>query len=335
MTALEPSPEARARRVGVVVIGRNEGDRLGRCLASLSASLPRVVYVDSKSTDGSPARAAAMGADVLALDLATPFTAARARNEGAARLFAHWPETELVQFVDGDCVVDSGWIDAAVRFLDANSEVVVVCGRRREREPDRSVYNRLCDIEWDTPVGEAKACGGDALMRRAAFVAVGGFRPELIAGEEPELCVRLRANGGRIWRLGHEMTLHDAAMTRFGQWWKRSMRAGHAFAEGALLHGAASERHWVREQRSALVWGLWLPIGLLLILPVLGPGAAIGWLVYPLQVVRLFLRTPGPVDQRWARAFFLVLGKFAEAFGMVQFRARLLTGARGGLIEYK
>ncbi len=222
-----------ASGIGVVVIGRNEGQRLEHCLRSLLKGTDKVMYVDSGSTDGSLHLARSLGVEVLALDLGTPFTAARARNEGFFALQRRLPSMQLVQFVDGDCEVDSGWLPAAQAFLDDHPDVAVVCGRRRERFPQRSVYNLLCDLEWDTPIGEAKACGGDALMRVDAFAAVGGFRPELIAGEEPELCVRLRAKGWKVWRLDAEMTLHDAAMTRFSQWWRRSLRAGHAYAEGA------------------------------------------------------------------------------------------------------
>ena len=170
-----------------------------------------------------------------------PFTAARARNEGFACVQRLLPTMRYVQFVDGDCEVVGSWLLQAQAFLDTHPDVAVVCGRRRERFPQRSIYNLLCDLEWDTPIGEAKACGGDALMRADAFAAACGFRADLIAGEEPELCVRLRANGWKVWRLAEEMTLHDATMTRFGQWWRRTLRGGYAFAEGASLHGAAPD----------------------------------------------------------------------------------------------
>jgi glycosyltransferase involved in cell wall biosynthesis len=321
--------------LGVVVIGRNEGDRLGRCLASVLAPSRLVVYVDSGSTDGSVAMAAAAGAVVHALDMRRPFTAARARNEGLQRLLALAPELRTVQFVDGDCEVVADWIAAAADFLDQHPDVAAVCGRRRERFPERSVYNLLCDLEWNTPVGEAKACGGDVLMRTAALREVGGYRDELVAGEEPELCVRLRAKGWRIWRLDAEMTLHDAAMTRFGQWWMRCVRAGFAFAEGMRLHGAPPERHWVRESRSAWVWGGLVPLGVMLAMAAAGPGAAWAFAVYPLQVARLALRSAGTPRARWARAFFTVAGKFPELVGQLKSGLLRITRRRATLIEYK
>lgn len=321
--------------IGVVVIGRNEGQRLERCLASLEGSADKVVYVDSGSVDGSVQMARQRGVEVLALDMTRPFTAARARNEGFARLQRLLPTMRHVQFVDGDCEVAAGWLPKAQAFLYAHPAVAVVCGRRRERFPQRSVYNLLCDLEWDTPIGEAKACGGDALMRADAFAAVSGYRASLIAGEEPELCVRLRAAGWKIWRLAEEMTLHDAAMTRFGQWWQRSLRAGYAFAEGAYLHGAAPERHWLRESRRAWLWGLGLPLAIVLACVLLGSWGLLLLSVYPLQAVRLARRGGRSVRENWLQAVFLVLGKFPEMLGQVRFLLNRFGAGKTVLIEYK
>jgi len=321
--------------MGVVVIGRNEGLRLERCLASLVGAAEQVVYVDSGSTDDSVQMAKALGVEVVELDMSIPFTAARARNEGFARLQRLLPAMRYVQFVDGDCEVVEGWLSRAQAFLDTRSEVAVVCGRRRERFPQRSIYNLLCDLEWDTPIGEAKACGGDALMRADAFAAASGFRVDLIAGEEPELCVRLRANGWKVWRLAEEMTLHDAAMTRFGQWWRRTLRGGHAFAEGAFLHGAAPEKHWLRESRRAWFWGLGVPLATVIAMLMLGWSGLLLLLVYPLQVVRLARRGGRSTRENWLLALFLVLGKFPEMLGQAKFLLNRFGTGKTALIEYK
>ena len=193
----------------------------------------QVVYVDSGSTDGSLQWAKQAGVDTIELDVSVPFTAARARNAGFRRLRALAPDLKFIQFIDGDCELNRKWPDTALSFLGSHDHVCAVFGRRRERYPERSVYNLMCDQEWDIPLGEVKACGGDVMMRIDALDAGGGYREDLIAGEEPELCVRLRAAGWKIWRLDHEMTLHDAAMLHFSQWWRRQMRSGYAFAQGS------------------------------------------------------------------------------------------------------
>lgn len=318
-------PEATGR-VDAVVIGRNEGERLIRCLRSLQGRVRRLVYVDSGSTDDSVVAARGLGAEVVLLDDGLSFTAARARNAGLAHLSAD--PSEFVQFVDGDCEVVAGWITAALAAFADHPAAVAVCGRRRERYPDASLWNALADREWDTPVGPARACGGDVLMRYAAVQAAGGYRASLIAGEEPELCLRLIRAGGEVWRIAAEMTLHDAAMTRMSQWWRRCRRAGHAFAEGAALHGAGPERHWVAETRRALFWGAALPV-LIVLAGLLHPA---GWalvLIYPLQVARLARR------EGWRWAVFTTLAKFAEAQGALGYGLDRLRGRRRGLIEYK
>jgi glycosyltransferase involved in cell wall biosynthesis len=321
--------------VGVVVIGRNEGLRLKICLESVIGRATHVVYVDSGSTDGSVETARGLGASVVELDMNVPFTAARARNAGLEELLERAHDLRFVQFVDGDCEVVSDWLDKALEFLEQRADVAVVCGRRRERYPDASIYNALCDIEWNTPVGEARYCGGDALMRVAALRAVNGYRPDMIAGEEPELCVRLRAHGWKIWRLDADMTLHDAAMTRFHQWWKRTKRAGHAFAHGAYLHGAPPVRHSVTEVRRACFWGFGLPVVTLVLSALLSPAFLLLLLAYPAQVIRLGLRADVPKRSRWPHAALLVLGKFPEFLGVLKFHLDRLVGRRSYLIEYK
>jgi GT2 family glycosyltransferase len=324
--------------IGVVAIGRNEGERLRRCLESVVKQAAAVVYVDSGSVDGSVALAHSLGVATVELDLSVPFTAARARNEGFRKLLEICPQVEFVQFVDGDCEVVAGWLEQARHALQARADTAVVCGRRRERFPGASVYNRLCDMEWDTPVGEAEACGGDALMRVAALQEVGGYRAALIAGEEPELCLRLREKGWKVVRLDAEMTLHDAAMTRFGQWWKRNVRAGHAFAEVSWLHRASPLRIWARETRSNWFWGVLLPV--LALAPVWWTWglSALLLLGYPVLGWRIYRgrrrRGDAPGDgRRYAR--FCVLGKFAQAAGQLRYHRHRLLGRQSTLIEHK
>lgn len=321
-------------RLAFVVIGRNEGARLVACLASLPQTAGPIVYVDSGSTDGSVAAARAIGALVVELDPAQPFTAARARNAGVAALAAAGHAPDFLQFIDGDCTLVPRWVETATAFLDAKLSAAVVCGRLRERHREASVYNRLCDREWNTPVGEAKACGGNALMRRAAFEAAGGFRETLIAGEEPELCLRLRALGWTVWRIDAEMALHDAAMTRFAQWWRRTRRGGFAAAEGAALHGRGPDRHGMAQTRRALIWGLALPATALLA-SLATPWALALLAAYPAQIVRIALRDGGG-RANWEAAAFLTLGKLPEALGALQYH---LSAPRdrgdSRLIEYK
>ncbi len=264
--------------------------------------------------------------------MSIPFTAARARNAGFARLM-EIAAPDYVQFIDGDCELATGWLEKAAGWLDQNPEFAVACGRRREKRPEASIFNRQCDREWATPVGEAEACGGDALMRSSAFESVSGFDEALIAGEEPELCLRLREKGWRVMRLDQEMTRHDANIERLSQWWKRALRAGHAYAEVSYKHRTSPNRIWAGETRRALIWAALAPAAFAGAF-IIHPALLLLLLIYPMQVARLALRRGGAPFE-WADASLLTLGKFAEALGVLKFHINRMTGAQARLIEYK
>lgn len=320
--------------LGVVVIGRNEGSRLLVCLQAAIAAEAAVVYVDSGSTDGSVEAARGLGVEAVDLDMAVPFTAARARNAGAERLFQIADDTEFVQFVDGDCELVDGWVEAAIASLAQSPNFAVVAGRLREKRRDASIYNMMCDVEWAQPPGEITACGGIMVVRRTAFDAVGGFNSVLIAAEDDDFCLRLGAAGWRLKRLAHDMAYHDAAMDRFGQWWRRMVRAGHAFAQIGSLHPG----HFSASKRRAWMFGLALPV-------IACVGAfATPWVlqgVFGLYIVSFGKTYVGlrrrPLSRRDAMttAAFLVLAKFANLQGILTYWYRHAMRQAPRLIEYK
>jgi glycosyltransferase involved in cell wall biosynthesis len=330
--------------LGVVVIGRNEGERLRVCLESLQ-NLPHRVYVDSGSIDGSQSLARAMGFHLVQLATPPNFTAARARNAGLDALLQMNPKLELVQMVDGDCEVAPRWIENAAAALEKDRGLAAVFGRRRERFPEASTYNMICDNEWNVPVGEANSCGGDAMFRVGALLEVGGYSSTLIAGEEPDLCLRMRQKGWRICRIDAEMTVHDANITRFHQWWKRAQRSGHAFAELVHRHGKNADAHWKGQVRSILAWAGGLLAGLFLAAAGLAMGTA--WpsyvgaamaALFALQILRLtFLRwrKGHGLEQALPWAVLLMVGKLPQLQGFLQFHGRRGNVARLRLIEYK
>ena len=318
--------------VDAVVIGRNEGARLVACLASLQGQVRRVVYVDSGSTDGSVQAARGTGAVVVALDMTQPFTAARARNAGVAMLAADPPE--FVQHVDGDCTLRAGWVAAAVAFLQADPKAALVFGRRRERFPEASVYNRLCDHEWDVPIGEVQACGGDMLIRYGAEVGVGGYRAAVIAAEDDEMCQRLRGAGWTLWRIKAEMSWHDAAILGFGSWWRRAVRAGHGFAQVGALHPG----HFVAARRRVWFWGLGLPV-LAVFGLVFQPWLAVAVAgLYAASFARAYQRfSRGGMAARQAAgcAALITLSKFPNLQGVLTYFWRNHRGSGAQIIEYK
>ena len=331
----EPPPPS----IGVVVIGRNEGLRLQACLRSIVGQVRNVVYVDSDSTDQSVAFAQSLGIDTIQMDHDAPFTAARARNRGFQRLIQQTPGLEFVQFIDGDCQVIDGWLDTAAKTLTQDTRLAVVSGRCRERFPDASVYNRHCDMEWDTPVGQAKACGGNAMMRIKAFQEVGRFDHTLICGEEPELCIRLRQAGWNLYRIDAEMVLHDAEMIKFSQFWKRSVRSGWSYAQGTAMHGKPPERHCVRQSRNIWFYGAILPIGVLgSAWPTYGFSLMLGAAVILRHVLKVRgdrIRHGDDKAHALAYARLATIAKFPEALGQAKYWLTRLRGRQATLIEYK
>jgi GT2 family glycosyltransferase len=334
--------------VGVVAIGRNEGERLRRCLASLAESARGMatVYVDSGSTDGSVELARSMGVEVVELDLARPFSAARARNAGFERLKQVALDIRYILFVDGDCEVVDGWIERAKAEFELRPKAAVVCGRRREIFPEHSIYNRLADLEWDTPIGEAIACGGDAMMRVEAFESVGGFDPTAAAGEEPELCQRLRKAGWSVRRVDAEMTRHDLAMTRFRPWWRRQYRSGYSGLD-ILTRFPGESRLFERDLKRARLWGIGWPLAVI-VAGLVGWGvkgmvagvvaAALVALTLPLQMLRLAAKIRKRVDgPRTALAYgvLTMVGKWANLAGQVGYILDRRRGRMARLIEYK
>jgi len=239
-----------------------------------------------------------------------------------------------VFFVDGDCEIVDGWIEKGFRFIEQRDDVAAVSGWRREKYPDSSIYNSLIDLEWQVPAGRTLSCGGDSLMRIADFRQANGFRGDLICGEEPELCHRLRKLGWTIWCLGEPMTLHDAAILRIGQWFRRAVRTGYGFANGAALHGGR-ERMWVAECRRIWMWGFLFPLTILLLSVALSGWMMLLFLIYPLQVFRLFLRGKHSRRHNWWTAVSLVVCQFPAFWGQLKYAIDRLSHSRSRIIEYK
>jgi GT2 family glycosyltransferase len=323
-----------SQRAGAVVIGRNEGDRLVRSLASVTAVLDRVVYVDSGSSDDSVAAARAAGVAVVELDPSTPFSAARARNEGFDALELDGSLPDYVQFIDGDCELVPSWIGHGVEALDADPELGLVTGWRSEIDRDRSVYNQMCDYEWHRPAGEIRACGGDMLVRSDAFRRLGGFDPTCIAAEDGEFCFRLRKDGWKLLRLPRDMTRHDAAMTRFGEWWRRAVRNGHGVAHVGTLHAD----FFPEERRRTWFYGAVLPIATLISLFFTSLGLVLAAAIYAASYVRTargLQRNGLPKGEAITHAAFFTLGKVPNLIGMLTYWRRRMKGEKLRLIEYK
>jgi cellulose synthase/poly-beta-1,6-N-acetylglucosamine synthase-like glycosyltransferase len=327
--------------LSVVAIGRNEGVRLGRCLQSINRMRPlqgsvEVIYVDSGSTDGSLERAAQFKVKVKRLESANPCAAA-ARNAG-------WrvAQAPIIFFLDGDTVLERNFVADSIAELNDPS-VAVVFGNRRETNPKASIYNRVLDLDWNAPAGTVEFCGGDALIRREVLERVDGFDERLIAGEEPEMCQRIRALGFTILHVDRPMTGHDLAMTRFSQYWRRAIRSGYAYAEVSARFRNTDLPLWDKKARRNIVHGaalLAIIAGALLgstalhsVLPIAAAVAIIGVLA-----IRTAIRFRWKTPDLATLLFFGLHSHLVQIpllFGQLKYQRDRFTGRTAELIEYK
>lgn len=329
-----------AARVGVVVIGRNEGERLVRCLRSVMGDGRPVVYVDSNSADGSVAVAEGLGVRTITLRTG-PFTAARGRQAGFEALLDAHPGLEFVMFIDGDCVMDAGWLPAAAAFMDTHPRCGAISGRRREEHADGSFWARLIDLDWDAPPGRVGYPGGDSLCRVAAVRDVGGWTTGLIAGEDPDLGFRMndaKGGGWEVHRLGAEMTLHDMRMRSFREYWRRAVRSGHAYTEVGWAHRRGAGAGWWRRTLGVMFYGAAAPLLIAALAWFYWPAAALLSLLY-VRIMLVMVRSCRAKGAGWgtamAYAALNTVCKAGCAIGGLRYVLGRVTGRRAALIEYR
>jgi GT2 family glycosyltransferase len=317
--------------IAAVVIGRNEGERLNLSIRSVQDAGLAIIYVDSGSTDDSPLLASRLGAAVVKLSADRPFSAARGRNEGMAELLRRWPATEFVLFLDGDCTLCSDFPSAALSAFAQYPDCGIVTGHLSERQPEASLYNRLCSIEWQSPPGfirGGRGLGGIMAVRVAAFRAAGGFNEQAIAGEEADFAARLELAGWSVLKIDAPMAIHDAHMLHFGQWWRRTERSGHAMAHRYLGQSGSTD-DGARAVRSALFWGFILPLAVvLLLIPTRGASLLLllGYAWLGSRTFRYYRAKglDGP-DARLATRF-VIYGKFPEFLGILRYGVNRFRG---------
>lgn len=310
--------------VGIVVIGKNEGERLRACLDSLEAYQVPVVYVDSGSTDDSVALADGYGAEVIELDMSIPFSAARARNAGYQQLLKSHPDIQFFQFIDGDCTLAPDWLPAAIDSFNQDDKLAAVFGHLHEKNPDLSPYNKLCELEWRSPAGEAAdgEFGGIVMLRTSVLQEVGGYNPDLIAEEEPELGARMYLAGYRTRKIDQKMATHDANMTHFAQWWKRAVRFGYGQGLRSHISAASITPDNNRAIKSSWLWGLFLPL-FIVISAIPSKGFSLfllgGYLVLGYRIFSYRRNMGDTVAESFFYARYTIFEKFANALGLLKF----------------
>lgn len=231
--------------VSIVVIGLNVANAIYDCLQSIQkCNYPQekleIIYVDGGSRDESIEIASQFSSvKIIELVQQQP-TPGRGRNAGW-RAANH----NIIQFLDGDTVLDKDWLNDAYPCL--KDDVVAVTGRRVEIHPSKNLFHLIANIEWDIPLGFCLVFGGDVLIKKKALESMQGYNEDLIAAEDRELSYRLRKNGWCILSLPNRMTQHDIQMSSFFSYLKRACRTGHGYAKVAWGHRKEPEKFWMKE----------------------------------------------------------------------------------------
>ncbi len=313
-------------KIGIVVIGRNEGTHLERTLEAVKIENVPVVYVDSASEDQSVAIAQKFSVNIVLLGKSVPTTPARARNEGFAKLLEVDPAITLVQFIDGDCEIIPGWIEEANSAFKSHPEAAIVTGLLEEKNGSASMYKRLSVMEWKTTSGEIKTTGGNMMARADVFKTVNGFDPTVIAAEDDDFCIRVRSQGWKILRIDKKMAKHDSMVNTFRDFWKRAMRTGYAYAQVSWLHWDSSDKIFKKEIASTILFGGVIPILIIVFLSITKGYSLLLLLIYPLLFFRIYIKSSPKWGQKDAflYSFGCVIGKFPEFFGACKFYANEL-----------
>ncbi len=280
-------------RISFVVIGKNEGKMLGKCLESLKAAdYPRhlaevteVIYVDSRSTDRSVEIAREHGATVHLLS-AGRTSSARARNAGLQLC-----QGDLVQFLDADMVLAKDWLQRAVPIL-LEEGVIGVAGRIDDYQRKPSWYDRVHTAQQMFHRPEIGGMGsGGGLFRAEEFRKLGGYNDKMPFGEEAELGEYLRSSGRGILRIVDLMAYHDYGFDTFRAYCRRLVRDGMV---QALAWRRGAQGRWRTLLRSVITPLFWLlaPLASLLLRNPLPVVLALCWAAYVFfrTATHIFLR---------------------------------------------
>ncbi|MDC7223954.1 MAG: glycosyltransferase family 2 protein [Spirochaetales bacterium] len=324
--------------ISVVIIGRNEGEKLVRCIESVRKinypqDLLEVLYVDSDSSDQSLERAREAGVDKALSLVSDRPCAAAGRNRGLRE-----SRGELVLFLDGDTIIEPDFLEKALPSFEDES-IAIVYGNRCEIHEDQ-FYIQLCNRDWDRTYGFTETSGGDILARRSVMEEIGGYY-EIIAGEDPEMSNRVVNRGYRILHIEAKMVDHDLGIRTFPMYWKHAVRSGFAYSIVADLTGKREKALWVRENGKIMIQGFAMVsfTVLCLVLAVFLKSPFPCLLAYlglnSLQIVRLFIKNRGKFNTLKMNLAYSALHCYVLKVPMFVGQLKYYLNKNQKLIEYK
>jgi GT2 family glycosyltransferase len=264
----------------VIIPCKNAMATLEACLTALVsagglAGDPPMVVVDNGSTDGSLDWVSARFGDRVATLALPAVNVGALRNAGAART-----SSDLVAFIDADCVVERDYFIQAATALSRSGAAMTGCYYALPLRPGRVEYtwDRLHYPSTDGPAHLIPS--GNMVIERRAFDQIGGFDEALPSGEDAELCLRLIDQGGQIYQCRAVQARHLGNADTYRDFFRQQY--WHAL-------GAFGTARWTRLDRPLLL----TVTHLVLVLASLGlliggafPGALLG-------SITLILLVPG------------------------------------------
>lgn len=212
--------------------------------SALQAAAPfggEVILADSGSTDRT-------------LDIArqfpiriVQFADPRERSCGAGAQLAYQHATgDYFYLLDGDMVLDPGFMADGLAYLDTHPDVAgvggLVCEVNTVAHEFQIRADTRSDAHWQPGPVDRLDCGG--LYRTSAIRACGYFADRnLHAFEEFELAARLHSRGWRLARIDRKAVDHFGHVAGgYSLLWRR-LRSGYAGAAGEVLRAALGRRH--------------------------------------------------------------------------------------------
>ena len=194
--------------VTIIIPVRNEEKFIRRCINSLAElempqgllEPPDTLVVDNNSSDGTATIAESAGVLVVSQEAGL---VGSVRNRGA------WESTsDVLAFIDGDCVVFPTWLTGGLRALK-DENVGIVGGQCLPNPQGTWVEKAWASSSISQHPKEVQTLpGASMIMRRKIFEKVGGFSEDLSAGEDDDICHKVSGLGLRILSLPECSVIH-------------------------------------------------------------------------------------------------------------------------------
>ena len=180
-----------------------------------------IIYVDNGSTDGSREFLKSRESKGLKTHDVHGGTIAAMRNSGARKSSGTY-----LSFIDSDCSVPESYFEEAIEVLRSTGAAATGC---EIHVPENAHWLEAAwhDLHYsgrDRFVPYLNS--GNFFVSRAAFQAVGGFREDMVTGEDAEIGQRLVSAGHRIFACPRVKAIHLGNPKSIREFYRRNVWHG-------------------------------------------------------------------------------------------------------------